>query len=79
MKRTTRSGLTITYAPFWLRWKTCQGEPYPYISTVRTEDAQPLSEQEALDYWLTSHPERGEGAVFSSEAEDYIDLLRNPC
>jgi hypothetical protein len=79
MKKTTPSGLRITYAPFWLQWiGPGDGGPerYPYITTHRptSTEVQPLSESEALAYW---HETCFTLATFSYEAQDYIDLLRN--
>lgn len=79
MKRTTRSGLTITYAPFWLTWRgPGDGGPerFPHISTYRPRsgDAEPLSESEALSLWLQS---RLNYCTATGEAEDTLELLRD--
>ena len=56
MKSTTKSGLKITFAPFWLVWHgPGDGGPerFPHILTDRPQNnnAKPLSESEAIDIW----------------------------
>lgn len=56
MKSTTKSGLRITFAPFWLVWhKPGDGGPeqFPHILTdrPRNNNAKPLSESEAIEIW----------------------------
>jgi hypothetical protein len=56
MKSTTKSGLRITFAPFWLVWHgPGDGGPeqFPHILTDRPQNnnAKPLSESEAIEIW----------------------------
>jgi hypothetical protein len=72
MKRTTRSGLAITYAEFWLDTLHCQGEPYLRVSTIRRNDKSiPLSRKEAKTYWFR----RCFGVEFTDHAAEYIAHL----
>jgi hypothetical protein len=79
MKKTTASGLKITFAPFWLVWiGPSDGGPerFPHIlvKPVNKNNAQPLSEVEALDYWLAS---KINCCTASPEAEEFLALLRD--
>lgn len=79
MKSTTRSGLKITFAPFWLVWRgPSDGGPeqFPHILAHRPTkcNAEPLSEREALDYWLHS---KYNHCTASADAEEYLELLRD--
>lgn len=79
MKRTTRSGLIITAAPFWLTWRgPGDGGPerFPHLSTYRPRSGnpEPLSESEALSLWLQSCYNY---CTATSEAKDALTLLRN--
>ena len=76
MKRTTRSGLTITRAPFWLRWCYYYNgehmpEGFPVIYYHRPNDkATPLSDREAVDWW-----HRG-AELANYETEEMLDIAR---
>lgn len=77
MKRKTPAGLTITYAPFWLVWlpATIVGpERYPHLRVTRplSGNGEPLTEQEALDYWRWRCCNY---CTATSAAEDYLNLL----
>lgn len=79
MKRTTASGLTITYAPFWLVWiGPGDGGPerFPHlrISRPQSGNGEPLTEAEALNWWLHQNANH---CTATSEAEEYLELLRN--
>jgi hypothetical protein len=79
MKSTTRSGLKITHAPFWLVWLLPDDggpERFPHLRVTRPQSGNgtPLSEREALDYWLHSCVNH---CTASPEAEDYLITLRN--
>jgi hypothetical protein len=78
MKRRTRSGLTVTYAPFWLVWlPPSDGGPerFPHLRVSRpgSGNGQPLSESEALSLWLRSSVNY---CTATSEAEEYLAILR---
>lgn len=80
MKKKTASGCIVTYAPFWLVWiGPGDGGPerFPHIRVTRPEsgNGEPLSESEALSLWLSLRtPEQ---ITATSEAQDYLSLLRN--
>jgi hypothetical protein len=79
MGKTTRSGCVITYAPFWLVWLPPSDngpERYPHLSVTRptSGNGQPLSNSEALEYWLNS---RANYCTVTPEAEDYLTILRD--
>jgi hypothetical protein len=79
MKATTRSGLKITHAPFWLVWRgPGDGGPerFPHLLVHRplSSKAEPLSCEEALGYWLHSCVNH---CTASPEAEDYLITLRD--
>jgi hypothetical protein len=81
MKKTTASGSKITFAPFWLVWVgPSDGGPerFPHIlvNPANKNNAQPLSEAEALDYWLHSCLN---DCTASPEAEECLALLRDRC
>lgn len=78
MKPTTRSGLTITAAPFWLVWlPSSDGGPerFPRLRVTRppSGNGEPLSEAEALSFWLNR---RVSDCTATYEAEDYLESLR---
>ena len=78
MDSKTRSGLTVTYAPFWLVWLPPSGggpERFPHIRVTRplSGNGEPLSESEALALWLYSAINY---CTATYEAEEYLDLLR---
>jgi hypothetical protein len=79
MKRTTRCGLAITYAPFWLVWlPPADGGPerFPHIRVTRptSGNGEPLTEAEALQWWLHS---ACNGCTATGEAEEHLALLRD--
>lgn len=79
MQGKTRSGLTVTYAPFWLVYLGPDDggpERYPHLRVTRppSGNGQPLSEDEALQLWLAS---RVNGCTATYEAEEYLAMLRN--
>jgi hypothetical protein len=79
MKPTTRSGLRITYAPFWLVWLApADGGPerFPHIRVSRPQSGkgEPLSESEALNLWLA---QRINDCTATPEAEEHLQLLRD--
>ena len=79
MKRTTHSGCMITYAPFWLVWlPPADGGPerFPHLRVTRPRsgNGEPLTEREALQWWLHS---ACNGCTATGQAEDYLDLLRH--
>lgn len=77
MKRTTNSGLTITYAEFWLDWCGAAPDRYPRVSTERRNARSlPLNRREARDYW----GRRCFGVEFSDDATDWmVHILAQPC
>jgi hypothetical protein len=84
MKRTTHSGCQITYAPFWLVWLSpADGGPerFPHIRVTRPKSAvgafsqaEPLTEAEALQWWLHSAVNH---CTATGEAEEHLALLRD--
>ena len=79
MKRTTRSGLTVTYAPFWLVWLPPNDggpERFPHLRTTRpvSGKGEPLSNNEALEYWLDSNANY---CTATNEAETFLTMLRD--
>ncbi len=79
MKSTTRSGLRVTHAPFWLVWRgPGDGGPerFPHlrITRPRSGNGEPLSESEALEYWLHRCFNY---CTATSEAEDHLAILRD--
>lgn len=79
MQRKTRSGCIITYAPFWLVWLPPSDngpERYPHLRVTRptSGNGEPLSESEALEYWLHS---RLNYCTATPAAEDYLTMLRD--
>jgi hypothetical protein len=79
MKRTTHSGCMITYAPFWLVWLSpADGGPerFPHLRVSRptSGNGEPLTEQEALQWWLHS---ACNGCTATAYAEEYLALLRD--
>jgi len=72
MKRRTKSGCLITYAEFWLDWRTYQGEKFPVVSCHRSNHkSQPLNRTEAMDYW----GRRCFGVEFTEDARDFMLTL----
>jgi hypothetical protein len=74
MQRLSRSGCKVTYAPFWLVWlPPSDGGPerFPHlrISRPRSGNGEPLTEREALDYWLHS------AVNYCTATEESIELL----
>jgi hypothetical protein len=79
MKRTTHSGCMITYAPFWLVWlPPADGGPerFPHIRVSRpvSGNGEPLTEQEALEWWLSRCHTY---CTATGEAEEHLALLRD--
>ncbi len=79
MKRKTPSGLTVTYAPFWLVWlPPSDGGPerFPHLRVTRptSGNGKPLSESEALYLWLHSAVNH---CTATADAEEYLSILRN--
>jgi len=79
MKHTTHSGCQITYAPFWLVWlPPPDGGPerFPHLRVTRPSsgNGEPLTEQEALQWWLHSAVN---GCTATGEVEECLDLLRD--
>lgn len=79
MKGTTHSGLQITYAPFWLVWLPPADngpERYPHLRVTRplSGNGTPLTEQEALNWWLHS---RANGCTATEDAREHLELLRD--
>ena len=69
----------ITYAPFWLVWlPPADGGPerFPHIRVTRplSGNGEPLTEQEALQWWLHSAVNN---CTATGEAEDMLALLRD--
>jgi hypothetical protein len=78
MRPVTRSGQKITYAPFWLVWlPPADGGPerFPHLRVTRPRsgNGEPLTEQEALNWWLHS---RANGCTATGEAEEHLETLR---
>lgn len=81
MKPTTKSGLAITAAPFWVVWigpadgeRFCERFPHLRVTRPQSGNGKPLSETEALSLWLRL--KRGEDITATGDAEDYLDSLR---
>ena len=79
MQRTTRSGCVITYAPFWLVWLPPGDngpERYPHLRVTRPTSGrgEPLTNSEALGYWLNS---RANYCTATPEAEELLAMLRD--
>jgi hypothetical protein len=79
MKPKTASGCTITYAPFWLVWLPPNDggpERYPHLRVTRpwSGNGTPLTESEALQYWLHS---RINHCTATAEAEECLAMLRD--
>jgi hypothetical protein len=77
MNKKTRSGLAITYAPFWLVWlPPSDGGPerFPHLRVSRPQsgNGEPLSESEALTLWLHRALNY---CTASAEAEEYLSFL----
>lgn len=76
MKRTTRCGLRITAAPFWLTWRGAAPDQYQKLSLHPINDnSQPLSEAEAVRFWLTAEPWERDAASY--ETQDMVELCRD--
>lgn len=78
MDSATRSGLAVTFAPFWLVFVgSADGGPerFPHlrVSRPKSGNGRPLSENEALKWWLHS---RANGCTATAEAEEYLEALR---
>lgn len=79
MNPKTHSGLTVTFAPFWLVWLPPDDggpERFPHLRITRPQsgNGEPLTEREALDCWLHSCANY---CTVTSEAEDYLLALRD--
>jgi len=71
MKRTTKSGCKVTYAPFWLSKRYCQGEPYWLVTVNRpkTGNPEPLTANEAFRWFHT-------GIEWTDDATDLLAMIR---